>query len=108
MFALNLALLANNIGLLWVAIEMATLATVLIVGSYRVISRLTLGFKLILGPPLLVKSRKTLSIRRLKGLLMTEIQIIGQSFFIVRTLLNRNALRRQSRLVETSQLRGDA
>ena len=29
MFAMNLALLANNIGLMWVAVEMATLTTVL-------------------------------------------------------------------------------
>jgi hydrogenase-4 component F len=35
MGAMNLALLANNIGLLWVAIEMATLSTVLMVGIYR-------------------------------------------------------------------------
>jgi len=35
MFALNLALLANNIGLMWVAIEAATLTTVLMVGIYR-------------------------------------------------------------------------
>lgn len=35
LFAMNLALLANNIGLMWVAIEMATLTTVLMVGLYR-------------------------------------------------------------------------
>jgi len=35
LFAMNLALLANNIGLMWVAIEMATLTTVLMVGIYR-------------------------------------------------------------------------
>jgi hydrogenase-4 component F len=35
MFAMNLALLANNIGLMWVAIELATLTTVLMVGLYR-------------------------------------------------------------------------
>jgi hydrogenase-4 component F len=35
MFAMNLALVANNIGLMWVAIEMATLTTVLMVGIYR-------------------------------------------------------------------------
>jgi hydrogenase-4 component F len=35
MFAMNLALLANNIGVLWVAIEIATLTTVLMVGIYR-------------------------------------------------------------------------
>ncbi len=34
-FAMNLALLANNTGLLWVAIELATLITVLMVGVYR-------------------------------------------------------------------------
>ena len=35
MFAMNLALVANNIGLMWVAIETATLTTVLMVGIYR-------------------------------------------------------------------------
>jgi hydrogenase-4 component F len=35
LFAMNLALLANNIGLIWVAIEVATLTTVLMVGIYR-------------------------------------------------------------------------
>ncbi|MGO9132743.1 MAG: hydrogenase 4 subunit F [Methylovirgula sp.] len=35
LFAMNLALVANNIGLMWVAIEVATLTTVLMVGIYR-------------------------------------------------------------------------
>ena len=35
LFAMNLALVANNIGLMWVAIELATLTTVLMVGIYR-------------------------------------------------------------------------
>jgi hydrogenase-4 component F len=35
MFSMNLALTANNIGLMWVAIELATLTTVLMVGIYR-------------------------------------------------------------------------
>jgi hydrogenase-4 component F len=35
MFGMNLALVANNIGLMWVAIELATLATVVMVGIYR-------------------------------------------------------------------------
>jgi hydrogenase-4 component F len=35
MFGMNLALVANNIGLMWVAIELATLATVVMVGLYR-------------------------------------------------------------------------
>jgi hydrogenase-4 component F len=35
MFAMNLALLANNMGLMWVSIELATLTTVLMVGLYR-------------------------------------------------------------------------
>jgi len=33
--AMNLALIANNVGLMWVAIEVATLTTVLMVGVYR-------------------------------------------------------------------------
>jgi hydrogenase-4 component F len=35
MGAMNLALLANNIGLMWVAVEAATLTTVVMVGIYR-------------------------------------------------------------------------
>jgi hydrogenase-4 component F len=35
MFAMTLALVANNIGLMWVAIELATLTTVLMVAVYR-------------------------------------------------------------------------
>ena len=35
MFGMNLALMANNIGVMWVAIELATLTTVLMVGIYR-------------------------------------------------------------------------
>lgn len=34
-FSMNLAFLSNNIGLMWVAIELATLVTVLMVGIYR-------------------------------------------------------------------------
>ncbi len=33
--AMNLALVANNIGLIWVGVEVATLATVMMVGIYR-------------------------------------------------------------------------
>jgi hydrogenase-4 component F len=35
MFAMTLALIANNIGLMWVAVELATLTTVLMVAVYR-------------------------------------------------------------------------
>jgi hydrogenase-4 component F len=35
MWAMNLALLANNIGLMWVGVEVATLTTVMMVGIYR-------------------------------------------------------------------------
>jgi hydrogenase-4 component F len=35
LFGMNLALLANNIGLMWVAVELATLTTVVMVGIYR-------------------------------------------------------------------------
>jgi hydrogenase-4 component F len=35
LFAMNLALVANNIGLMWVAVEIATLTTVVMVGLYR-------------------------------------------------------------------------
>jgi hydrogenase-4 component F len=35
MAAMNLALLANKVGLMWVAVEIATLTTVLMVGIYR-------------------------------------------------------------------------
>jgi hydrogenase-4 component F len=45
MFAMNLALLANSIGLMWVAIEMATLTTVLMVGIYRTHEALEAAWK---------------------------------------------------------------
>lgn len=35
LLGMNLALLANNIGLMWVAVELATLTTVVMVGIYR-------------------------------------------------------------------------
>jgi hypothetical protein len=35
MLGMNLALVANNIGLMWVALEIATLTTVMMVGIYR-------------------------------------------------------------------------
>ena len=35
MFGMNLALVSNNLGLMWVAIELATLSTVLMVGIYQ-------------------------------------------------------------------------
>jgi hydrogenase-4 component F len=35
MFAMNLALTTNNIGVMWVAVEIATLSTVVMVGIYR-------------------------------------------------------------------------
>ena len=35
LFGMNLALLANNIGVMWVAVELATLTTVVMVGIYR-------------------------------------------------------------------------
>ena len=45
MFAMNLALLANNIGLMWVAIELATLTTVMMVGIYRTPEALEAAWK---------------------------------------------------------------
>jgi hydrogenase-4 component F len=45
MFAMNLALVANNIGLMWVAIEIATLTTVLMVGIYRTHAALEAAWK---------------------------------------------------------------
>jgi hydrogenase-4 component F len=33
--AMNMALVANNVGLLWVGVEVATLSTVMMVGIYR-------------------------------------------------------------------------
>ncbi len=44
-FAMNLALIANNIGLMWVAIELATLTTVLMVGMYRTHEALEAAWK---------------------------------------------------------------
>ena len=45
MFAMNLALLTNNIGVMWVAIELATLTTVLMVGIYRTHEALEAAWK---------------------------------------------------------------
>jgi len=45
MAALNLALVANNVGFLWVAIELATLATVTMVGLYRTPAALEAAWK---------------------------------------------------------------
>src|SRR6476619_5269556 len=45
MFAMNLALVANNIGLMWVAIELATLTTVAMVGIYRTHEALEAAWK---------------------------------------------------------------
>jgi hydrogenase-4 component F len=45
MFGMNLALVANNIGLMWVAIELATLTTVLMVGIYRTHESLEAAWK---------------------------------------------------------------
>jgi hydrogenase-4 component F len=45
MFAMNLALVSNNIGLMWVAIELATLITVLMVGIYRTHEALEAAWK---------------------------------------------------------------
>jgi len=45
MFAMNLALVANNIGLMWVAIELATLTTVMMVGIYHTHEALEAAWK---------------------------------------------------------------
>lgn len=45
LFGMSLSLLANNIGLMWVAIEMATLTTVLMVGIYRTHEALEAAWK---------------------------------------------------------------
>lgn len=45
LFGMNLALLANNIGLMWVAVELATLTTVLMVGIYRTHQALEAAWK---------------------------------------------------------------
>ncbi len=45
MFAMNLALVSNNIGLMWVAVEMATLTTVVMVGIYRTHEALEAAWK---------------------------------------------------------------
>jgi hydrogenase-4 component F len=45
MFGMNLALLSNNLGLMWVAIELATLTTVLMVGIYRTPAALEAAWK---------------------------------------------------------------
>lgn len=45
LLAMNLAFLSNNIGLLWVSIEVATLATVVMVGLYRTHASLEAAWK---------------------------------------------------------------
>jgi hydrogenase-4 component F len=45
LFGMNLALLANNIGLMWVAVELATLSTVMMVGLYRTSEALEAAWK---------------------------------------------------------------
>jgi hydrogenase-4 component F len=45
MFAMNLALVTNNIGMMWVAIELATLTTVMMVGIYRTHAALEAAWK---------------------------------------------------------------
>jgi len=45
LLGMNLALVANNIGLMWVAIELATLTTVLMVGIYRTHEALEAAWK---------------------------------------------------------------
>lgn len=45
MFGMNLAFVSNNIGLMWVAIELATLTTVLMVGLYRTHEALEAAWK---------------------------------------------------------------
>ncbi|MDP4033462.1 MAG: hydrogenase 4 subunit F [Pseudorhodobacter sp.] len=45
MFGMNLCLVSNNIGLMWVAIELATLSTVLMVGIYRTPEALEAAWK---------------------------------------------------------------
>ncbi len=45
MFAMNLALLASNIGLMWVSVEVATLTTVMMVGVYRTRDSLEAAWK---------------------------------------------------------------
>ncbi|HVC15825.1 MAG TPA: hydrogenase 4 subunit F [Rhodanobacter sp.] len=45
MFGMNLALVSNNIGLMWVAVELATLSTVMMVGIYRTHEALEAAWK---------------------------------------------------------------
>ncbi|CAB1276276.1 hydrogenase 4 subunit F [Candidatus Nitrosacidococcus tergens] len=44
-FGMNLALTTNNIGLMWVALELATLATIMMVGIYRTHKALEAAWK---------------------------------------------------------------
>ena len=45
MFGMNVAFVSNNIGLMWVAVELATLTTVLMVGIYRTPAALEAAWK---------------------------------------------------------------
>jgi len=45
LFGMNLALMANNLGMMWVAVEMATLTTVVMVGIYRTAESIEAAWK---------------------------------------------------------------
>ena len=45
LFAMNLAFVANNLGLMWVGVEVATLSTVVMVGMYRTPAALEAAWK---------------------------------------------------------------
>jgi hydrogenase-4 component F len=45
MFGMNLAFVSNNIGMMWVAVEIATLTTVVMVGIYRTHAALEAAWK---------------------------------------------------------------
>lgn len=65
------------------------------------------GFRLMLGPQFFLKSGQALVICWREAILATKVQVIAQPLVIVRTLPSHNVLLDQTRLVATSQFRGD-
>jgi hydrogenase-4 component F len=99
MFAMNLALTANITGLMWVAIEMATLTTVLMVGIYRTHEALEAAWKyFILGSVGIA-----LALFGTILVYMAAQPVIGEGLDAMRwTVLNENASRFDASLLNVA------
>jgi len=99
MFAMNLALTANITGLMWVAIELATLTTVLMVGIYRTHEALEAAWKyFILGSVGIA-----LALFGTILVYMAAQPVIGEGLDAMRwTMLNENAARFDASLLNVA------